>query len=208
MKIKYIQFLVVFSAFIMTSCGDEPIVESSANEPEENGTESVSKTKNSEIIYRRDFDCDSFIEGIDFSSLCITDEKQFEYVLRRWIDFTCQYVILNDSMEDETTITISYKDYDNFEAEKIEEDKLNAIGLLQRQAKFLYESSKLIDDLGDAAYIGTTAVGGKTKFLKILLNNVTVRVKTLNFEENCLSTDEELIKLGGLILDRIRSGSI
>ena len=189
----------------MTSCGDEPIVDSSASVSEGNDSEPLSKTKNTAVIYKRDGGCDTFMQSIDFSSLCLTDEKQLDFYIETWTEFTCQHLILDDNREQVTSIVVSYTDYNSSETEKMERDQLNAKSQLLRSAKYLFKSSMLIDNLGDGAYIGTSAAGGgNVKVMKILLNNVTVLVKTLNLEENCLSTDEELIKLGRLILDRIK----
>lgn len=58
--------------FLVVSCKNEP-KNPDTSKPEEKNT--VIENTNSDIIYSIKGDCDSFIQGIDFSSLCVTEQK-------------------------------------------------------------------------------------------------------------------------------------
>ena len=176
------------------------------NKKNENSNDSPSKNENSRVIYERNGDCDTFIQGIDFSSLCVTSNKLLEYEVEFPSKIRCQYQILKDDWKQETHFVITWKDYANYSKEKMEMDQLLTKNAFQKTGKRLYEKTKKIDNLGDDAYIGYEEIdGSQDKHLAINLNNVTVRISTNWIDDNCLSSDDELLKLGRLIIDRIKS---
>lgn len=85
-------------------------------------------------------------------------------------------------------------------------DQLLTKGAFQKTGKRLYKKTKKIDNLGQDAYIGYEGLGvGNDKNLSVIFNNVTVSIRTISIKENCLSSDDELLKLGRLIVDRIKN---
>lgn len=193
-------FLIIL---IVTSCKNEAEKTLPTDETEVNmvSTQKESTAK----IYNLKGDCDSFIQGIDFSSLCVTEQKQLEYEVENSSGIRCQYEILKDNWKEETHFVITWKDYANYETEKIEMDQLLTKNSFQKTGKRLYKKTKKIANLGDDAYIGYEEIGGGSdKNLSIILYNVAVSIKTNTSAENCLSSDDELLKLGKLIIDKIK----
>lgn len=206
-KALQLQALFILSIlFFITSCGSNSDEASSKSESLEGKVELTKEVgKNESVIYSRDGDCDSFIKGIDFSSLCVTEEAELAYEIENSSDIRCQYRILKENWQEETHFVITWKDYASYDAEKIEMDQLLTTVAFQKTGARLYPETKKINDLGDDAYIGYEEQdGSQEKHLAIILNNVSINISTNWIDENCLSTDAELLKLGRLIIDKIK----
>lgn len=193
--------LITLLTLIFSSCGGNKKERTNNSIPEENKNTQVSKKEERLIIYSRNGDCDSFIKAIDFSSLCFTEKQHPEYEKHNQSKgIRCQFQLSDEKI----IITIIHKDYTNFDAEKIEMDQLLSKGVLEKSIKNkrAYTNAKKIDNLGDIAYIGYNKNGENENKLGIVLNNVTVSIEVNG--ASCSATDNELIKMGHLIIEQIK----
>jgi hypothetical protein len=188
--------LTLLFALALSSCGENSEEKTPVSEQQQDTTEN--EEKNDLIIYTID-NCDSFIEGIDFSSLCFTEEQHPAYKNNMSGERRCQYQLLDDQV----TFVVVHKDYANYDSEKIEMDQYLTKASFQRTGKMLYAKTKKITTLGEDAYIGYEQTGGDSDVsLHIRFSNIAITIEV--DPECCGSSDEEILKLGQLLVDHIK----
>ncbi|MBL4593217.1 MAG: hypothetical protein JKX68_05295 [Flavobacteriales bacterium] len=196
---KKIYTVLALSLSILVSCGENTNKKANNSDPEYSHNETIIEKQDTDKVYVINGDCDSFIKGIDFSSSCFTEKQHPEYKNDMSVKGRCQYQFSDDKI----CVVIVHKDYSTYDSEKIEMDKLLTQGAFQKTGKRLYAKTKQIDNLGDDAYIGYESIGsGNDTKLAIILSNVSVSINVEN--ESCLSSDDELLKFGKLIIEQIK----
>lgn len=210
-KAFQLQALFIFSALLFTSCGNKTDENSGDSEVSENTTETTSKSADSDVIYSRKGDCDSFMQSLDLSSLCFTDEKVPEYEVEISQERNCQYEITPNDNNSDIHISILFSDYENSIFSDDEDPDMPKIMFKEtfkqkRKSKVLYSKTTDVNDLGDDAFIGFNSMN-KTKELAVRLSNVsfTIHLGRTDSKKSCLMSDSELIKFARLILDGIKS---
>lgn len=74
-------FLITITVLVFTSCGDKKNKDSDTSTLAKTKNETVIEDKNTTVVYKLKDDFDSFKQGIDFSSLCITDNSIYNIVV-------------------------------------------------------------------------------------------------------------------------------
>lgn len=201
--------LIILAATILASCGDNnSIVDATENKAAQEQT--TGKTE-SDKTYSRKGDCDSFIKSLDFSSLCFTEKVTPEYRVEISGERNCQFEFYADDKSGDIHMSITFSDYSKSIFAKdgdLEMAKTMFIETFKkkRTSKMFYTRSNAIKDLGDDAFIGYND-NRNEKTLCVRISNVsfTIQLNQIDTKKTCLLSDDELVKLGQIVVDGIKN---
>lgn len=194
---------ITITICLLTSCKNSNENTTDESSPLKSITEKTGNDPKAKV-YSFDKNCVEFFKGIDFSSLCFTDSKTPEYKDND-MDMDgrrCQYHLADDQLTFAVTYGSMYKDIPK---ENLVEAYQGAIEGHKLKSKLMFKEIKEIEGLGDYAAIGTNAMDGTFKNLDIFLSNVSISIAVeAGF---CGTSDEELIKMGTLLLDYVKNSN-
>jgi len=199
----------MLTGFFLTSCGNKTNEKSSDIETLENKTEVTNTNKVTDVIYSPNKDCKSFVESLDLSSLCFTEEKIPEYEVEGSKNTRCQFEITPNDNSNDIHMSITYSDYENSIYSQDGDTEMAKMMFEKTFDKLkssqLYTKSTDVNDLGDAAYIGYNE-GNNQKALAVRVSNVsfTIQLGRTDEKKSCILSDAELIKFGRLVLAGIK----
>ncbi|WP_298474794.1 hypothetical protein [uncultured Maribacter sp.] len=162
-----------------------------------------------DIYFEKNASCSSFINAIDFSSLCFSTNKTPDYDLKSPETANiCKYNISTSENSKNISITLTFFDYNSGgfngrqKPQQVRELIENSFDKRKKNTQ-LFASYKDAS-LGDKAFF-TFNEAKTNKALHFRIGNVQAFIEILNNNENpCYSSDAELLKLGKLILNNLK----
>jgi hypothetical protein len=213
-KTHKMHVLVLFTALFIASCGSETAENPSDGggpaAPASSNTESAATTGSSVKTYAPTGDCEALIQSFDLSSLCFTDEKIPEYRVESAGERACQFEFTPTDYTNDIHMSITYSDYENSIFASEDDPDMPRVMFEEtfkkkRNSQMFYTKSTDVADLGDDAFIGYNE-NRNEKALCVRVSNVsfTIQLNQTHEKTTCLLTDEELVKFGRIVVDKIK----